>query len=170
MTAALLACLVFSGFDVGGRVAGIYPVAGFSRYHASSALLGADIGYSSGRLRIELGYDITSLPGLGATTYRFDLHHFAGSLGYLILKGPGWGLNLGASLGAGFGSRSYGPGRESGWLATSQFGADLVQFAGRSRLSIGPRHTLLLEFEDRDPVVVAIGQLFSIRAGVAYVF
>ncbi len=167
MTALLLAILLTGGLDVTGQIAGVYPVAGLDRNHSSSALLGAGIGYSVARARVELGYRYTNLPGLQSSPYRLTLHQVCLSGSYPIV-GPGsWAFEALAGGGMVFGQRTFGPGRETGRTGLAEVGVQFLQNAGKSRMTIGAVHDLLL---DKGAAGVSVHHLFTIRAGVGYVF
>ncbi len=169
VSALLVAVLVVGGFDFGGQVAGVYPVGGLGRFHSSSALLGGNVGYSTGPVRLEFGYRYTGLPGLQRNSYQLSLHQLALSGGYGFLRQPDWGFEAVLGLGLTFAERTFGSGKERGKVGTGELGIYFVQQAGKSRLSVGLAHTLFLENSQGITSDIAINQLFSIRAGVAYV-
>ena len=167
MSSLLLAgVLLFGGFDIGGRVAGVYPAGDLNRFHSSSALLGANVGWSSGPVRFELGYGYTSLPGRQASPYRVSLHHPTLSVGWSFVDRPGWGFEAVAGGGYAFAGRAYGSGREDGGAPASDLAINFVQRSGSSRLTVGFGHTMFIENGAGSGLV--FNHLLSVRAGVAY--
>lgn len=166
----LASTLLFTGLEFGGQVAGVYPVGGLGRFHASSALLGAGLACSSGPARFELGYRYTSLPGVQSSPYRLSFHQAAASAGYGFLRRRDWGLEALAGAGYAFAERVYGSGRETGRFPSAELGLGFYQYAGKSRVSVGLVHTLFPEKGRSGTPGLAVSQLLSLRAGVAYVF
>jgi hypothetical protein len=167
---ALVAALLVGSVEVGGQVAGVYPIAGLDRYHASSALVGAGVAYAKGPVRVELGYRYSGLPGVQNSSYRLSFHQAALEAGYGFLRRHDWGLEAIAGAGYVFAQRVYGTGRENGKAGSGQIGFGFFQYAGKSRLSVALLHTLFLEKGRAGSPGIAVGQLLSLRAGVAYVF
>jgi hypothetical protein len=169
-TAILVLIIVSGGFDAGAQVAGAFPVGGLARYQSQTAVLGAHIGYSTGPVRFELGYDYVSLPGLLSIPYSLTVHQASATGGWQFVRQPDWGLE--AVLGGGYGiaSRSYSKGSESGNVGIGQVGMNFIQFAGKGRLTVGVLHTLYVEARQAETYNLALGQLFAVKAGVGYVF
>ncbi|MEO0080584.1 MAG: hypothetical protein ABIK44_07920 [candidate division WOR-3 bacterium] len=168
MLVALTLVLV-SGLDIGGHVGAAFPTGGLERAHGTSAILGASLGYSLGRFRGELAYDYTGLPGRQASSYHLSLHEVTASLGYEFLHRPGWGIEVAAGVASGFAQRSLGTGQESGWPNAFLIGLKFVQREGRSRLAAGLDNRLFIANRSGMGLAV-IADLFSIQAGVGYVF
>jgi hypothetical protein len=167
VNALLLAALLCTGFDFGGRVAGLYPVGDLNRYHASSALLGAAAGWTTGPFRFEAGYSYASLPGRQATPYRLSFHLPHAGIGWSPVRQPGWGLELGAGGGYALGRRDFGSGTETGNAALAELGFSFIQLAGKSRLAVGFWYSNLIE--NSPAAGVRLSPLLSLRAGVSYV-
>ena len=167
----LLGLLVISGgFDAGARVAGAFPVGGLNRHHSQTAVLGAHVGYTTGPVRLELGYDYVSLPGLTSTPYSLAVHQAAATGGWQFVRQPDWGFEAILGGGYGIGTRSFSGNSETGNLGLGQVGLNFIQFAGSSRLTIGVLHTAYVEAAQRETYRVALSHLFAVRAGVSYVF
>ncbi len=163
----LFIVLILAGFDFGGRIAAVYPVGGFGRFHSSSALVGGNIGYSTGPVRLESGYGYTSLPGHQVSPYLLSFHQLSLSSGYDFAHWADWGFEATAGLGYLFARRDYGRAREKGKAGSGELGVYFFQHTGKSRLSVGLAHTLVFERDGTSGI--AINQFFQIRAGVAYV-
>ena len=158
--------LLLGGIEFGGRVGGAYPISGLARHHSSTAVLGGHIGYSTGRVRVELGYNYLSLPGLQASASRLVLHQTMLSGGYQFAGNDDWGFE--GMLGGGyvFAEHAYGIGRETGGAGSGEVGLNFVQHAGNSRLTVGLAETVFIE--NAGTVGIALSHVFSVRAGVAY--
>jgi hypothetical protein len=168
---ALLGLLVVSGgFDAGARIAGAFPARGLARNHSQTAVLGAHIGYSTGPMRFELGYDYVSLPGLLSIPYSLAVHQASVTGGWQFVRQPDWGLEAVLGGGCGIASRSYSESSESGKVGLGQVGMNFIQFAGKGRLTAGVLHTLYVEAGQTETYSIALSQLFAVRAGVSYVF
>jgi hypothetical protein len=167
MTALLLVLALAGGLDVTGQIAGVYPVAGLDRYHSSSALLGLGVGYSVAKARAEVGYRYTNLPGLQSSPYRLTLHQVCLSGSYPFAGSNTWAFEAVAGGGLVFGQRTFGAGRETGRTGLAELGVQYLQKSGKSRMTIGAVHGLLL---DKGTAGVSAHHIFSIRAGVGYVF
>lgn len=168
--ASLLPLLLAGSIDVGGRVGVALPAGGLARSHNSAAAVAAQLGWTLGRFRLELGYTFAGLTGREAGSYRLDIHEAVLGGGWEILHRPAWGLELSAGAGLGFVRRALGPAREAGRVPSAHLGAGLVQHEGRSRLSLVFDNALFIE----SPASSA-GRSFKltwlpqVRAGVGYV-
>jgi len=167
MTALLLALFLTGGLDATGQIAGAYPVAGLDRYHSSSASLGLGVGYTIGKARAELGYRYTNLPGLQSSPYRLTMHQVCLTGSYPFVGSNTWAFEALAGGGLVFGQRTFGPGRETGRTGLAEIGLQFVQRSGKSRMAIGAAHDVLL---DKGATGIGFHHIFSIRAGVGYVF
>jgi len=170
VTSLLLAVLLFGRIELGGQIAGVYPVAGLDRFHSSSALLGAGIACASGPIRVELGYRYAGLPGIQNNPYRLSLHQVMFEGAYSFLRRGNWGIEAVTGAGFALASRSYHSGLESGTVGSGQLGCGFYQYAGNSRLSAGLVHTLFFEKGGSGSPAVAVSQMLALRAGVAYAF
>ncbi|UCG44068.1 MAG: hypothetical protein JSU73_05520 [candidate division WOR-3 bacterium] len=171
MASTLLVLLIVSGgFDAGARISGAFPAGGLARNHSQTAILGAHVGYSTGPMRFELGYDYVSLPGLLGNPYSLTVQQASVNSGWQFVRQPDWGLE--AVLGGGYGiaGRSYSRSSESGNVGLGQFGLNFIQSARKGRLTIGMLHTLYVEARQAETYNIALSQLFAVRAGVSYVF
>jgi hypothetical protein len=171
VASSLLVLLIVSGgFDAGARISGAFPAGWLALNHSQTAILGAHVGYSTGPMRFELGYDYVSLPGLLSIPYSLTVHQASATGGWQFVRLPDWGLE--AMLGGGYGiaSRSYSGSSESGSVGLGQVGMNFIQFARKGRLTIGVLHTLYVEARQAETYNIALGQLFAVRAGVSYVF
>lgn len=162
--------MLFGGFEAGGQIAGLYPVAGLGRYQLSSAAAGAAAAWTSGPVRLELGYRYAGLPGVQNISYKLSLHQTVLAAGFGFLRRTNWGLEAIAGLGCAFAERTYGTGRETGTTGLAELGVGIYQYSGKSRLSAGLVHGLFLEKGGAGVPALAVAQLLSLRAGVAYVF
>ncbi len=170
MASVLLALALVGGLDAGGTVGGTFPLGGLTRHHSSSALLGVQVGYSTGPLRIAADYGYTSLPGLQGNTYRLALHLASLSAGYEFIRGNDWGLEVTGGGGYGLAARDFESGSESGGCGIGRIGLNFVQHVGAGRLSIGLADDVIIEAGSGGTIRVAASQLLSVRAGVCYVF
>jgi len=170
-TALLGLLVVTGGFDAGARIAGAFPAGGLTRNHSQTAVLGAHIGYSTGPLRFELGYDYVGLPGLLSIPYSLNVHQTSATGGWQFVRQADWGLEAVAGGGFGTATRSYSSeGSESGNVGIGQVGMNFIQLAGKGRLTVGVLHTLYVEARQAETYELALSQLFAVRAGVGYVF
>lgn len=167
MPALLLATLLCTGFDFGGQVAGVYPVGDLERYHASSALIGGAAGWTSGRFRLEAGYQYLSLPGRQSTPYRLSAHLPRAGIGWFPVSQPTWGLEIDAGAGYAFGQRVFGTGLETGSAALAELGLGFFQLAGSSRLAVGFWYSSFIE--NSTATGVRLSPMLSLRVGVSYV-
>lgn len=159
--------LLLAGFDFGGRVGAAFPVGGLAASHGSTAVLGAQAGWSHDRIRFELGFTFISLPGRQNSPYRLDLNQLALTGGYEFLHRPNWGLEAWLGPGYAFARRRLGSAGESGRAPFVLAGAGIVQHEGRSRLTLGFDNCLFVESAGGQP---ALADVIALRAGVAYAF
>ena len=68
------------------------------------------------------------------------------------------------------GWRWAGSGLEEGPFGLGRIGLNFIQTAGKSRLSLGLNHSLLIEMTDSGIASVSVGQALAVQAGVSYVF
>ncbi len=158
------------GFEAGGQIAGVYPLAGLDRYHVSSAAAGVGAAWTTGPLRLELSYRYAALPGVQNISYRLSLHQTVLTSGYAFLRRPDWGLEALTGLGGVFAERTYGTGRENGNTGLAELGIGIYQYSGKSRLSAGIVPAFFLEKGASGTPALAVTPLLSLRAGVSYVF
>ena len=145
-------------------------MAALSRHHQSSAQLGGFVGLSTGPVRFELGYDYAGFPGYQGSPYRLLLHQATASAGYQFVRRPTWGFEVQAGGGYGIAQRDFGDGLEEGSFGLGTIGLSFIQTAGKSRLSLGLLHSLLIEMTGGSTTRLSVGQVLAIQAGVSYVF
>ncbi len=163
MSSVLLTVLLLTGgVDFGGRIAGAYPAGGLSRFHSTSAMLGACAGYTTGPVRFEVAYDYLNLPGINSTPARLVLQMMGFAGAWQFVQQSDWGIEARVGSGYALGQRDFGSGRETGNAPTGDWGIGFFQLAGSSRLSVMFIHTVL--FEDGPTT----NHLLTLRAGVAY--
>jgi len=167
----LLPIVLLSGFDLGGRVGATFPSAGLETYHASSALLGGFVGYSTGRSRFELGYSYSELPGRQASPYHMDIQEATLAYGYEFVQRPGWGFEASAAAGYALVRRALLAASESGKAQSAHIAVGFVQHQGKSRLSLGFDNCVFVELARAGTTTrLALSYIPSLRAGVAYAF
>jgi hypothetical protein len=167
----LVPILIIGGLDAGARVGGVFPVAGLGVAHASGAQFGAALGYSAGRSRFELGYDYAALPGPQSSPYQMSIHEVTLGYGYEFVRRQSWCGEATGGAGYSLLQRSLQAASETGKAPFAKLGVGLNQRQGKTRLSLGLGNTLypgLLRSGSRNRFLLV--WLFSIRAGVAYVF
>jgi len=170
----LVSSLVTGGFEVGGRIGVVFPSSGLATVHNAAALFGANLGYEVGLNRFTLDYSYTGLQAKQASPYQFNLHCLSLGYGREFVLGRTqsrsdsyWGLEASASAGLGLLSRTLGTAREAGRAPAGILALGFFQRYGRCRLSLDLVNTLFFE-KDRDGSTgTAVGQLLSLRAGVA---
>ena len=170
----LASLLVTGGFEAGGRIGVVFPASGLERTHNAAALFGASLGYQLGLNRFTLDYGYFGLQAKQASPYRFNVHDLSPSYGREFILGratsgttSSWGFEASAAAGLGLLNRRVGSAREAGKAPTGILGVGFFQRQGRSRLSLGLVHTLFLEKDRNGSRGIAVGQLLSLRAGVA---
>jgi peptidoglycan-associated lipoprotein len=170
----LASLLITGGFEAGGQIGVVFPASGLERTLDAAALFGASLGYEVGLNRLALDYGYFGLQAKQASPYRFNVHNL--SLGYgreFILgrastgSASNWGFEATAAAGLGLLSRTVGSARETGRAPSGILGVGFFQRQGRCRLSLGLVHTLFLEKDRNGSTGIAVGQLLSLRAGVA---
>jgi peptidoglycan-associated lipoprotein len=169
----LASLLVTGGFEAGGRIGVVFPASGLGNTH-DAALFGINLGYEAGLNRLLLDYAYTGLQAKQASPYQFNVHNLSLGYGREFTLGrtgsgpaPNWGFEATASAGLGLLSRTVGSARENGKAPSGILGAGFFQRQGRCRLSLGLVHTLFFEKDRNGSTGIAVGQLLSLRAGVA---
>jgi outer membrane protein OmpA-like peptidoglycan-associated protein len=170
----LASVLVTGGFEAGGQIGVVFPASGLERTLDAAALFGASLGYEVGLNRLALDYSYFGLQAKQASPYRFNVHNL--SLGYcreFILgrassgSASNWGFEATAAAGLGLLSRIAGSARETGRAPSGILGVGFFQRQGRCRLSLDLVQSLFLEKDRNGSTGIAVGQLLSLRAGVA---
>jgi len=169
MSSLLLLPFVLAGLDLGGRIGVALPSGGLGVQHASGVRLGAALGLSFGRSRVELDYDFAELAGRDAEPYRLRLHDLGGRYGFELLHRPSWGIEAtaGASLSAA--SRSLRAARETGYAPVGHLGAGFIHRQGPTRFCLGLDHALFVENRSSGATTrLAFTSLLGLHIGVAY--
>jgi len=160
--------VLFSGFDIGGRVGIAFPTDGISRTSRSSTVIGVQAGYSVGRHRAELSYSYLNFPGKGSSPYELVIQDLSLAYNYEFFSRPVWGINLTTGPGFGFISRTLGSGKEKGYAPNWHIGVMFNQHEGKSRVSAGVDNIIF--FEGASLSRLALIYFPAIRAEVAYAF
>jgi peptidoglycan-associated lipoprotein len=166
--------LVTGGFEAGGQIGVLFPASGLENNHAATALFGVSLAYGGGPDRVVLDYGYAGLSAKQASPYRFDIHELLLGYDYEFFRrrtapdaAANWGFDASAAAGYSLLSRTLGSARETGRTPAGRVAIGFFQRQGRSRLSLGLVHTLFLEKGRNGSPGVAVGQLLSLRAGVA---
>ncbi len=171
MSSFLLLPFVLVGLELGGRLGTALPWGGLGVQHSSGVRLGATLGLSFGRSRVELGYDFAELPGRDGSPYRLRLYDLGGRYGFELVHRPSWGIEAGAGASLSTVSRSLLSARESGRSSVGHLGISFVQRQASTRFSLGLDHALFVESRRAGATTrLAFTSLFGLHAGVAYAF
>lgn len=170
----LASLLVSGGFEAGGRIGVVFPSSGLENTHDDAALFGVNLAYGGGPGRVVLDYGYAGLSAKQANPYRFDIHELLLGYDYEFFRrqtapdaAANWGFDASAAAGYSLLSRTLGSARETGRTPAGRVAIGFFQRQGHSRLSLGLVHTLFLEKDRNGSRGIAVGQLLSLRAGVA---
>jgi len=170
----LVSLLVTGGFEAGGRIGVVFPSSGLENTLDAAALFGANLAYSAGQNRLLIDYSYAGLQAKQASPYRFNVHDISVGYGREFILGrvssgsvSNWGFEATASAGLGLLSRAVGSAREAGKAPSGIVGLGFFQRQGRYRLSLDLVNTLFLEKDRNGSTGIEVGQLLSLRAGVA---
>ncbi|MGQ9678114.1 MAG: hypothetical protein ACUVUD_02395 [bacterium] len=164
----LLPVLFFTGFDFGGRIGAAFPTDGIGRTTRSSTLLGAEVGYTFLRHRLELNYSFLDFPSKERIPYGITVHELALIYSFALLHKPNWGIALGAGPGLGYLRRVYHSARETGTAPNGHINAYIYQQERHSRVSAGIDQFIFFNApSNRTPVLT---YLPAIYVEIAYAF
>jgi len=170
----VVSILSTGGFEAGGQIGILWPASGLENNLAPTALFGVGLGWETGPGRVTLEYDYASLRAKQASPYRFDIHELLLGYDYEFFRrqtapgtAAGWGFDASAAAGYSRLSRTLGSARETGRSPAGRVAIGFFQRRGRCRLSLGLVNTLYLEKDRNGSSGLAVGQLLSLRAGVA---
>jgi hypothetical protein len=167
----LFALAIVGGLDAGIRVGGAFPAAGLAPVHSSSAIFGAEAGWTSGRSRLQLDYGYAGLPGPQASPYRLDIHTIALRYGFEFVQQPGWGIGAAAGGSWSFLRRSLLDALETGTSPAAHLGVGFIQHQGHNRLKLGVDNAVFIgSSRDAGTTRTALSWLVTLEAGVGYAF
>ncbi len=142
---SLVSILVTGSINIGGNAGIALPALNLTRYHASAATVGTQIGWTSNRFSLELGYSYAGLPGRPQGVYYLTLHNLTLCAAWEFLHRQSWGLELSLGGGTGFVRRTFGQALETGRAPSLLTGLGFVQQEGRSRFRLAFTNALFLQ-------------------------